>query len=57
MTRKLQVEQEKATLSDPILFSELNLAALFADNRALDLIIKYNFANLFPLSSTLLHDL
>ncbi|KTD11866.1 hypothetical protein Lgra_1324 [Legionella gratiana] len=57
MTRKLQVEQETATLSDPVPFSELNLSALFADNRALDLIIQYNFANLFPLSSTLLRDL
>ncbi|ARB92794.1 hypothetical protein [Legionella longbeachae] len=57
MTRKLHVEQEMVTLSDPIQFSELNLAALFADNKALDLIIKYNLATLFPLSSTLLHDL
>ncbi|KTC92317.1 hypothetical protein [Legionella cincinnatiensis] len=57
MTRKLQVEQETARLSDPIPYSELNIAALFADNRALDLIIHHNFANLFPLSSTLLHEL
>lgn len=57
MTRKLHVEQGNATLSDPVSFSELNLSALFADNRALDLMIQYNFANLFPLSSTLLSDL
>lgn len=57
LMRKLQIEQETATLRAPIPFTELNLPALFADNPALDRIVQYKLLAELPLSSNVLKDL
>lgn len=48
LMRHLQVEQDKAKLQEPLLFKQLNLPALFADNRALDLIFQYDLLSALP---------
>ncbi|KTD72438.1 hypothetical protein [Legionella tucsonensis] len=57
LMRKLQIEQETATLREPISFSEFDLSALFAENPDLDLLFQYKILDELPLSVSLLKEL
>lgn len=57
LTRKLQLDEKKETLFNPICFKELNLSALFKDNLALDLLVQYKITDDFHLSFAMLTDL
>ncbi|WP_058534302.1 hypothetical protein [Legionella saoudiensis] len=52
LLRFLKVNGKKATIADPIDLSKINLPQLFAENPALDLIVKYNV----PFSMAMLQD-
>ncbi|MGL5741143.1 MAG: hypothetical protein ACRCXC_00615 [Legionella sp.] len=55
LARSMAVAQETVTLDDALVFDELNLSALFADNLALDLLIAHTLPDDF--SFALLKDL
>ncbi|WP_133136341.1 hypothetical protein [Legionella rowbothamii] len=52
LLRFLKINEKKATIADPVDLSKINLSRLFADNPALDLIMKYDV----PFSMAMLQD-
>ncbi|MDR3502373.1 MAG: hypothetical protein P4L79_07300 [Legionella sp.] len=52
LLRFLKVNEKKATIADPVDLSKINLPRLFAENPALDLIMKYDV----PFSMAMLQD-
>ncbi|MFJ1268594.1 hypothetical protein ACD661_08525 [Legionella lytica] len=52
LLRFLQINEKKATIADPVDLSQINFAQLFAQNPALDLIMKYDV----PVSMAMLQD-